>query len=300
MRFQSLAQHLFLSTVRIESSTPEGTSVGTGFIFAYEEEDHLPEGYGTLFFLVTNKHVVENAEGGWFYFLGSSGSGTPALGHSVQIQAPSYTDAWYGHPSPDVDVAVLPLNQMIHYREEPNGPTVGEVISAAPIRSAHVPKTEHIEENLDAIEEIVFIGYPDGRYDTVNLTPIARKGITATPLQLDYAGRPTFLIDASVFRGSSGSPVFAAPNTIRSKALDEVSVVGSQLMLLGVLAGTALTTSEGKIEFAPIEPNEEEPDSPHNTLDMAVEVEQMIDLGHVFKSLTVLETIEDYIKKYLK
>jgi hypothetical protein len=35
-----------------------------------------------------------------------------------------------------------------------------------------------------------------------------RRGMTATPPQLDYCGRPTFLIDASVFGGSSGSPVF--------------------------------------------------------------------------------------------
>ena len=45
-------------------------------------------------------------------------------------------------------------------------------------------------------------------YDQVNLIPITRTGMTATPLQLDYDGRPSFLIDASVFPGSSGSPVF--------------------------------------------------------------------------------------------
>src|SRR5437763_136516 len=32
-------------------------------------------------------------------------------------------------------------------------------------------------------------------------------GVTANPLQADYDGRPVFLIDASVFPGSSGSPV---------------------------------------------------------------------------------------------
>lgn len=304
MRFQTLTQHLFLSTVRIESFTSKGKGVGTGFVFAYEEADRLPEGLDTIFFLVTNKHVVEKAKGGWFYFLGASGPGSPALGHSVQIQAPSYTEAWHGHPDPEIDVAVLSLNLMIHHKEKPDGPTIGEITSVAPIRSVHVPTPQQIEENLDAIEEIVFIGYPDGRYDTVNLTPIARKGITATPLQLDYGGKPVFMIDASVFRGSSGSPVFAAPNTIRSNENRDVSIVGSQMMLLGILKGVFATTAEGKIELVPIEPDEEthdaeETDSPPSAPGVAIKVEQMIDLGYVFKASTILETIEDYIEQYL-
>ncbi len=143
MKFQTLIQDLFLSTVRIESSVSEGWKIGTGFVFAYEPEP-LPE-YGTLFFLITNKHNVKDAEGGWFYFLRSGGPGTPNLGHGVQIQAPSYEEAWHGHPNPEVDIAILSLNQMLHYREEADGPTVGEITSVAPVRSIHVPTPKHIE-----------------------------------------------------------------------------------------------------------------------------------------------------------
>ena len=63
MEFRTLIQNLFLSTVRIESSTPEGRIVGTGFVYAHERVS-LPEG-GVAFFLVTNKHVVEDAEDGF-------------------------------------------------------------------------------------------------------------------------------------------------------------------------------------------------------------------------------------------
>lgn len=286
MEFRALIQNLFLSTVRIESSTPEGRIVGTGFVYAHERVS-LPEG-GVAFFLVTNKHVVEDAEGGWFYFLGSGGPRTPALGHSVQVQAPSYADAWHGHPNLAIDIAVLYLNELLHYREEPDSPTLGEITSTAPVRSVHVPTPERIEE-LDAIEDIIFIGYPDGLYDELNLTPIARKGITATPLHLDYGGQPVFLIDATVFPGSSGSPVLAAPNTIRSNENRDIALVGSQMMLLGVLSSAFFTTEQGKIESGPIP-------TPQG---MSIEVEQMIDLGYVYKSSTVLETIEDFEEKYV-
>lgn len=124
-------QQLFLSTVRIESYISEGMKVGTGFVFAHEP-DYLPEGQAA-FYLVTNKHIVEDSEGGWFYFIGSSGAGTPALGDDVEIEMPPrFEDAWHGHPNPEVDVAVLYLNDMLHHRVEPDGSTVGEITSAAP------------------------------------------------------------------------------------------------------------------------------------------------------------------------
>lgn len=292
MKFRTLTQVLFLSTVRIESFTAEGeTKVGTGFVFAYERAP-VEEGRA-LFFLVTNKHNVEDAVGGWFHFLKSGGPGTPALGDSVQVGAPSYAEAWHGHPNPEVDIAVLSLDQMIHHEVEPDGPTVGEITAAAPVRSMHIPTPEHVEENLDAIEEIMFIGYPDGLYDPLNYTPIARKGITATPLQLDFGGDPAFLIDATAFPGSSGSPVFAAPHTIRSNENRDINIVSSQMMLLGVLSAGFVTTEEGKIKYGPIEPERSKTRS-----GVSVEVEQMIDLGYVYKSSTVLEAVEDYIKQF--
>ena len=75
------------------------------------------------------------------------------------------------------------------------------------ITSDLVPDQSTIDE-LAAVEEITFIGYPSGLYDEHNVTPLVRRGITATPAWNDFQGEPTFLIDAGVFPGSSGSPVF--------------------------------------------------------------------------------------------
>ena len=82
-------------------------------------------------------------------------------------------------------------------------------------------------EQLEAIEEVVLIGYPAGIRDPAHLTPIARKGITATPPAWDYGGRPTFLVDASVFHGSSGSPVFSR----------DIDATRPSWKLLGVVSG---------------------------------------------------------------
>lgn len=85
-------------------------------------------------------------------------------------------------------------------------------------------------EQVDALEPITLLGYPSGLYDLANYLPIARKGTTATPPNIDYNGHPTFLIDAAVFPGSSGSPVLIAEKSPTGSG-------GPRLLLLGVLSG---------------------------------------------------------------
>ena len=56
--------------------------------------------------------------------------------------------------------------------------------------------------------DVLFIGFPNDRYDFVNNLPLIRKGTLASMPNLDFNGRGEIVIDAQVFRGSSGSPVF--------------------------------------------------------------------------------------------
>ena len=44
-----------------------------------------------------------------------------------------------------------------------------------------LPTAQAVTE-FDAIEELTFVGYPNGLADPVNHIPIARQAITATPL----------------------------------------------------------------------------------------------------------------------
>lgn len=133
---------------------------------------------------------------------------------------------------------------------------------------------------LDAVEEVAIAGDPNGIYDRKNLTPIWRRGITATPYQLDYDGEPVFLIDASVFPGSSGSPVFIL-NTGGYSAKAGGLVIGSRIHLLGVLAAVLFREDEGKLEFQAI---------PAGLIPM-IRTREMIDLGLVYKGTAILDLV---------
>ena len=95
------------------------------------------------------------------------------------------------------------------------------------------PTQEQLKE-ISAIEDIVFVGYPNAIRDEVNLSPIIRRGITATPVDRDYENKPIFLIDASVFGGSSGSPVFIFNQG--SYAHKGGLTMGTRVMFLGIVA----------------------------------------------------------------
>lgn len=100
-----------------------------------------------------------------------------------------------------------------------------------------VSLTPESARDLDALEEVIFIGYPANLFDAHNLTPIARLGTTATPVALPYSGQPAFLIDASVFPGSSGSPVFLMDRSGMHRSKDGTIIAGSpRFILLGVVA----------------------------------------------------------------
>src|SRR5207247_2646715 len=99
---------------------------------------------------------------------------------------------------------------------------------------SHFLSADH-EAELTAIENVITVGYPDGRWDQVNNRPIVRRGITATPLSIDYEGRREFLIDAACFPGTSGSPVFLLEEGLFNFAPDQ-PLHQTRFRLAGVLS----------------------------------------------------------------
>ena len=140
-------------------------------------------------------------------------------------------------------------------------------------------------KKLDAIENIIFVGYPAGLWDVKHLIPIIRQGITATPPQLDFSGLKAFLVSAPVFPGSSGSPVFLYDKS--GTYIDKVTgniVIGSRFYFLGVISSVFTMPDYGKI----ILPTELQP---------YVQYKQFVDLGIVYKAETIIETIEALLKE---
>ncbi len=271
----SITEKLLYNTVRIETATANGKGTGTGFIFSYEyDSQYYP-------FIVTNKHVVKGAHTGWLYFT-QSRDGKPITGLPFRLEvAGGFEAAWYGHPKDEIDVAIIPLVPLVQQIK-----SMGADIFVMPIGDDLIP-TDNIISELDALETITFIGYPNGLWDTKNFLPIIRRGITATPASMDFQGEKQFLIDASVFPGSSGSPVFILNIGMYTNKFGTTNVA-SRIIFLGIVASVFYREDLNKIQIMS-----------QPTVDVPVAVSrQMIDIGIVFKASTIVETIESYLIKF--
>ena len=264
MDVDTIAKQLFFVTLRLVNRDRSGrTTTGTGFVMegSLRADTSAP-------MLVTNKHVVENAGELDVQFIGKDPTiDRPLYGSRVQMTVADADQAFVGHPDPNVDVAVMPLQPVLSALTSP--------VFFRSVGTEVVPSDEQMQ-TFDALEELIFIGYPDGRFDGTNLTPIARRGLTATPMNLDFDGQPRFLLDGSVFGGSSGSPVFSLKDgVVQGSSI----VIGAppRLFLVGIVAATAVRTQVGEIVTA---------SQPH------VEFAQELNLGVIFKQRAIQETID--------
>lgn len=273
MKVDSIFETLLFTTVRIEAKLKDDNiSVGTGFIFNYncDEKDYL--------FLVTNKHVISNSNEGTLLF-NLTDRKIPLLGQRHGIHISNFEEQWTMHKNPDIDIAIMPFAPAYHQLAEKNIYVYFKVI-----QRSWVPSQEQLDQ-IDAIEDVIFIGYPNNIYDRANLLPIVRKGITATPISIDFEGKPSFLIDASIFPGSSGSPVFIC-NIGSYSPKGKGLIVGNRLLFLGIIASVYVMQDSNTIEIIDI-PTGIQP---------IVKTSQMIDLGLVYKSNVIIEVIEEFLK----
>lgn len=118
------------------------------------------------------------------------------------------------------------------------------------------------EERLIPARDVVFVGYPLGYFDETNNVPILRAGRIASIPKIDFVGQPQFLIDAQVYPGSSGSPVFVP--------------WGGQYFFVGMLG-------KAYIRSAPLE-----------LQDLAVKpvITSYVGLGIVYKPDAIMEVVE--------
>ncbi|QCP86262.1 serine protease [Cereibacter sphaeroides] len=274
MQPKTIAEQLFFTTMRIDTIAADGShGSGTGFFFSYKiGERNYP-------FVVTNKHVVFGMREGALSFLQRTGT-LPTLGNGCRLRIDDWHQAWFGHPDPNVDIAICPFAPLeAHIKQQHNVDLFYRYVS-----SDMIPNPQQTAE-LDAVELVTFIGYPNGVWDSKNLLPVARRGTTASPIEVDFEHTPRFLIDASVFGGSSGSPVFILNQGSWSRK-DGGLEIGSRFHFVGVVAAVFFRTQMNQIVAVPI-PTQMQP---------MAQQQEMIDLGIVFKARTVIETIEAFLK----
>ena len=268
---QSLAEELLHTTVRLEGKTQKGSSVGTGFFFLH----------GDRLFVITNKHVVEGVTQGQFVVLKGKLDGKkkkPELGQGVAV--PFNQTNFIGHPDPSVDVTAMNVSTIIEDIEK-----TGNILFWKHITEKEFPTEEHYEKFIGPMEEVIFIGYPSGIWDSKNILPVARRGITATPCYVDFDGEKKFLVDASVFPGSSGSPVFIYYTGGYPDKSGNL-YAGNRMHFMGIIAKVYQRLEQGEIKVIDIPTAQK----------AFAEINQMIDLGIVYKAETVRECIEHYVK----
>ena len=296
MKYQTITEQLLFSTVRIETDT----GVGTGFLL----QAQLNFG-GSVIFLITNKHVIKGAKIIKFFFTRGEEIITieedkrkikifskkneeqikeiiPKTGEKFECSLNG--EEWFEHPNADIDLTSMNLSPILN---QINKEGIKIFIKTIPLDL--IPSKENLEE-LDALENVLFIGYPNGIYDSKNLYPIIRRGITATPIYSDYEGKSLFLIDASVFPGSSGSPVFIYDKGGYKDKKGNMFVGQDRILFCGVISSVFFQNEEGEIEFRDIP----------TKLTPFMKKSEKIDLGVVIKSERVKELLDLYLENLNK
>lgn len=229
------------STVRIEIETADGKrGTGTGFFFSFANEGgkHVPA-------IVTNKHVVEGAVRGRFHLSTADADGNPVYSSHEVYTFEGFQRFWIPHPEGAIDLCAMPIAPILERANE-----TGKRLFFVQLEMSLVPSADDLGQ-LTAMEDILMAGYPNGIWDQRNNMPVLRRGVTATHPNLDWNGRPEFLIDAACFPGSSGSPVFLF-NLGGYAAKTGGMIIGSRLKLLGILYAGPQHTVEGEIRIVAV------------------------------------------------
>ncbi|HAL83299.1 MAG TPA: serine protease [Mucilaginibacter sp.] len=227
---------LCTTTVRIEVSNNAGVrGSGTGFYYSIDQpgDNYIP-------LIITNKHVVHEMDTIAVVITEADKKGN-RLNNYYTYQINNVGDGVVLHPDPQVDLCAITLLPLIADLQ-----AAGKELYAFYINKNIIPNENDLR-HLDAIEDVLMIGYPNGLWDEVNNMPLVRKGLTATHPNVDYNGVAEFLIDASCFGGSSGSPVFYLDRSYKTEI--QPGIHGHKAFLLGVLYSGPQTYIEGYVDI---------------------------------------------------
>ena len=275
MKQLSLSEKLLYSTTRIVCYSNNRTikSMGTGFIYGFCRQKN-----GCYPALVTNKHVVKNADECELTFHIKNSEGNPSNEKITFCIKNNFKEQCIYHPEENVDLAIYNLSNAFYQCK-----IKGKEVFYSFLDKDLIPSKEDLEK-FSAIEDIIMIGYPNGLIDEQNNLPIVRKGITATPFFINYNGNQQFLADMACYPGSSGSPVLILQEGISKDKFGNMSIGKSTIKLLGINSSVYLNTITGNLvsqDTTSIKPLIQIP----NNLAIIIKAEKLNDFEKIIKNI---------------
>lgn len=223
----------------------------------------------SLLFVITNAHVLDLPVYGIGYpstieieleFNLTKEDGEIDLGKKLKKKTMIHESICFRHIS--ADLACIIINTHILNQQDSNS------IHYIPLdENSLINETDYSRISIGS--RVLFVGYPENQYDTLNNLPLVRSGYIASIPSVDYNGRGEFIIDAQVFHGSSGSPVFLSWN--------------NQQAFLGVISQTVCRESSLKIIDSSLYKKPR------------LAIQEIIGLGIVIKARHVYELIDKTI-----
>lgn len=232
---KSLMEQFLFSTVYINNLNTG--SAGTGFIVFRKVSEKK-----TVVFLVSNRHV-----------LFPKPPNPKSTNHLAQAEISINTAEQDRIKKQNLTVTLRETSGKVHVRAHPNTgvdvaaliitPNLQEIIKGGSklngIPEDRFATREFIKERFVSVgDAALVIGYPLNLVEEGHVIPVARQAVIATKPEYDFRGKPLFLIDATIMRGSSGSPVLLPIKPYVWDKKDKVNVGKlQQNHLLGIVSG---------------------------------------------------------------
>lgn len=198
--------------------------VGTGFLFGRLLPNTEPSaGDRYQVFLVTNRHVVAGQHVAYLRFNPKAPS--PAHLFSADLLEPNGDPIWFGHPDPEVDIAVLMVegNQLRDAKIQFNFFCGDKHVMTHP---------EALRDGLSEGDGVFVLGFPMGNVGVERNYVVVRQGAIARIRDSLMGAVKDFLIDATVFPGNSGGPVITRPEIASITGTTSIN----RAVLIGVVA----------------------------------------------------------------
>lgn len=197
--------------------------IGTGFVYAQFVKKLEDDRKNYVFFLVTNRHVIQKRQSIVVRFNSNNNAGSQDIDISLHNNG---QPIWTGHSDSKIDVAVMKINMQLIQEQ---GLNPGFFRSDDHVMNSKTMKESGILEG----DFVYALGYPMGIVNAERQYALVRSGIISRIRDIYDQRSKEYIIDAFVFPGNSGGPVLSKPEAIGIKG----TRISKSSALIGIVKG---------------------------------------------------------------